>query len=138
MPHIAYNVHRWISSNTGRDLFQKSLIWVKAILTLLGSLLFAAVQMSDPANFITLTGEAASVYDDGAKAASSALIAAMALAVQRLHTGEFREDKLVDFAAWTLMATAGFFAAWHWLKDETGNPRPYLEEILFVAGVIFC
>ena len=114
----------------------KSLIWIKAILTLLGSVLLAAVQVSDPANFITLTGEAASIYDDGAKAASFALIAAMAMAVQRLHTGENREDKLVDLAAWAVMAGAGFLAAWYWLKDETGDPQPYLEEILIAGGFI--
>ena len=114
----------------------KSMIWIKAILVVLGSVLLAAVQVSDPANFIRLTGEAASVYDDGARAASFAVIAAMAIAVQRLHTGEKREDKLVDLAAWSVMAAAGFLAAWNWLKDETVDPLPYLEEILFAAGVI--
>ena len=124
------------SSHTEIDLLQKSLIWIKAILTLLGSVLLSAVQVSDPANFITLTGEAASVYDDGAKAASFALVAAMAIAVQRLHTGDNREDKLVDLATWAVMAAAGFMAAWYWLKDETGDPLPYLEEILIVGFVI--
>ena len=115
---------------------EKILLWFKAILTLFGAVLLAAVQSSDPANFIRLTGKAASVYDDGAKAASFALIAAMAIAVQRLHTGQNREDKLVDLAAWGVMAAAGFLAAWYWLKDETGDPKPYLEEILFAGGVI--
>jgi hypothetical protein len=34
------------------------------------------------------------------------------------------------------MAAGGFLTAWYWLKDETGDPQPYLEEILIVGGVI--
>ena len=43
---------------------------------------------------------------------------------------------MADLCAWGVMATAGFLAAWYWLKDETGNPLPYLEEILIVGAVL--
>ena len=114
----------------------KILLWFKVILTLLGAVFLFAISVSDPGNFITLTGEAAEIYDDGVKAASFALLAAMAIAIQRIPTGENREDKWVDRSVWALMVVAGFLAAWYWLKDETGNPRPYLEEILIVGAVI--
>ena len=115
----------------------KILLWFKVILTLLGAVFLSAISATDPANLIRFTGRAGPDYDDGAKAASFALIAAMAIAIQRISTGESREDKWVDRLSWALTASAAFLAAWFWLKDETGsNPLPYLEEILIVGGVI--
>ena len=115
---------------------EKILLWFKAFLTLAGAVFLAAVQVSDPANFITLTGEAASNYDDGVRAASFAVVAAMMIAVQRVPTGDRPESPWLDLAAWAVMATGGFLAAWYWFKEETGDPQPYLEEILIVGGVI--
>ena len=64
-------------------------------------------------------------------------MAAMAIAIQRMPTGEGREDKIIALLVWALTATAAFLAAWYWLADETeNNPGPYLEEILVVGGVI--
>ena len=111
-------------------------MWIKLLLTLLGAVFLGAISLMDPANFITLTGAAAAVYDDGAKAASFALVAAMMIAVHRMPVGDRPESKLTDLVSWIVMAAAGFMAAWSWLKDETGNPWPYLEEILVVGGVL--
>ena len=116
---------------------ERFLLWTKAILTLIGALFLGAIQTTDPANLINFTGRSEVVYDVGAKAAGFALIAAMAIAVQRMPKGESREDQWVDRLAWALAASAAFLAAWYWLEDETGSkPWPYLEEILIVGGVI--
>ena len=114
----------------------KILPWFKALLTLAGAVLLGAVSVADPANFITLTGEAASNYDDGLRAASFAVVAAMMIAVQKVPTGDRPESPWLDLSAWAVMATAGFLAAWYWFKDEAGDPQPYLEEILIAGGVI--
>ncbi len=116
---------------------EKVVLWVKAILTLLGAIFLAAVHIADPANLITLTGKSDVRYDDGAKAASFALIAALAIAVQRMPTGKSRDEKSINLVVWVLAATSAFLAAWYWLADETdGDPWPYLEEILVIGGLV--
>ena len=100
----------------------QAVLWAKAILALVGLVFVGAIQMTEPANLLTLTGDAASVYDDGAKAASFALVAAMMLAIERMPTGKSGLSKFVGLSALAVMAAAGFLAAWYWLKDETGNP----------------
>ena len=119
-----------------REKREKIAIWIKGTLTACGYVFLFATWMLDPANIITITGESPA-YDDGARAASFALIAAMAIAVSRIPAGETAADKAIEWSVWILMAFATFMAAWWWLADETnGNPQVYLEEMLFVAGAL--
>ena len=113
------------------------ILWTKVVLTAVGYVFLFAVSMWDPANLITLTGESQSDYDDGAKAASFALVAALAIAIQRIRTDEDQTGKYIDLVIWILGTSAAFLAAWYWLSDETGgNPRPYLEEVLIIGGIV--
>ena len=110
---------------------------IKAFLVACGYLFLFAVITWDPANIVTFTGRTTSEYDDGAKAAGFALITAMAFAIHRIPTKVGAWDQYLEWITWILVTFATFMTAWWWLSDETGgNPRPYLEEILIVAGVI--
>ena len=94
-----------------------------------------AVIIWDPANLITFTGESQSDYDDGARAAGFALIAAMAIVIQRIPGQETSTGKAIDLLLGIAATFTTFMAAWWWLADETnGNPHLYLEEILVVPG----
>ena len=116
---------------------EKVIFGVKAFLTVCGYVFLFAILIWDPANVITFTGSSTSEYDDGAKAAGCALMAAMAFAIHRIPTRVGPWDDYLEWLTWILVTFATFMAAWWWLSDETGgNPRPYLEEILIVAGVI--
>ena len=113
------------------------ILWTKVVLTAFGYVFLFAVSMWDPANLITFTGESQSGYDDGSKAASFALVAALAIAVQRIPIDEDQTSKYIDLVIWILGTSAAFLAAWYWLSDETGgNPRPYLEEVLIIGGIV--
>ena len=116
---------------------ERIIFGIKAFLTACGYVFLFAVLIWDPANLIILTGSPTSEYDDGAKAAGCALIAAMVFAIHRIPTRVGHRDEYLELLIWILVTSATFMAAWWWLSDETGgNPRPYLEEILIVAGVI--
>ena len=113
------------------------ILWTKVILTALGYVFLFATAMWDPANIITFTGRSESANDDGARAAGYALIAALAIAIQRIPTGEDYRGKYIDFVVWMLGTSAAFLAAWFWLADETdGNPNPYLEEVLVIGLIV--
>ena len=116
---------------------ERIIFGAKAFLAASGYLFLFAVLIWDPANIVTFTGRSTSEYDDGAKAAGCALIAAMAFAIHRIPTKVGAWGQYLQRLTWILVTFATFMAAWWWLSDETGgNPRPYLEEILIVAGVI--
>ena len=95
-----------------REKREKLATWVKGILTGWGYVFVLAVSQWDPANIITFTGKSQSDYDDGAKAAGYALIAAMVFAINRMPTQESPAGKLIEYALL------------------------YLEEILVVAVVV--
>ena len=115
----------------------KAVFGFKATATTCGYIFLFAILIWDPANIITFTGRSTSEYDDGAKAAGCALIAALAIAIQRIPTRVGEWDRYIEWFIWTLGTLAAFMAAWSWLSDETdGNPWPYLEEVVILAGVI--
>ena len=67
---------------------EKIALWVKGILTACSYVFLFAIALWDPANIITFTGETVSAYDDRAKAAGYALLAATSIAIHRMPTQE--------------------------------------------------
>ena len=60
---------------------ERAMLGTKVVLTICGYVFLGAISIWDPANIVTFTGRSESAYDDGAKAASFALIAALAIAI---------------------------------------------------------